>query len=981
MKANDLLLDEGFRDFMSGALKGVGMHDTAELVSRHGKTPAGGGADDSSVDTDDSDSSSSGTPPAAPAQPASTGAKLSPAQQRRANKAAPGSAPAPTTPVAPSPTAVNKNAASGNILSNPAELTNQWEEYKKSNPIDSTSLAIRKLIKSALMRAGSTNVNSNTVESKKFLKLYGNRTITNESFTRFPKHRKSLYEGLDAKTIRVMMNAEKMAISLREAKLTQQQITDIFSQSESGMSDPAGTYGNNRTMLGKGKDVYDTVTKSIEDIGTALQNTKPIAGWEQKYEATKAKLSAMPGGKQLASWASQYQSFAKSHPALQNLFYTVLVVGTGLAVGGVGGAAIPVVIKSIDRLVQGDKFTSALAKGTTAGFKSYLVGELKQSIMSAMPEINAGGGGAGAEQGGASVAPDTGSAPANATTTDAGQPEQPGGTTADQQAALDQTSITSDDGGNGANVEAPPFQFNQEQMKWLGNADPHDPNIVSRMPDNLGPKPPYEFFDPKDMNKGFEKEFPKSTQGSGERLKAVMQNSMNNIKQGPTTYDSAPPQMPPPGFNQMPPDYQGGPPYGGNPPPMPQNYDGQQGYYPRQQAPQFYPGSGGMGYTQNGYAMPGIDQHSPYYDGPQQRGYGGNGGYGNQQRMPWGQNSNTPLGQAAGKLRNLGAAAGHLGNVFQDKWSDGYQISGTKLTESQIAAIFYRVELRGRAKSLVNEGPVWDSVKKGVKSVADPAQKWLAQKGKNVTTIVTADKLQKAWNKASQPTDSDELITFLVKNGVNRALAEKIVGQVAGGTPAAPAASDSVFSNPQELEKALQDQNVTYTPALKQALKAIWFDKFWLNVSGATADNTNNVNTDQKTLDKQQANQARAAAPVPAAPASGNQPPAPVAPGGTPSNTPAAPAPAAPTPATPTPATPTPATPTPATPPARRQVGPKGGKKVGNKRVESMLFSDEPINEDDLFATILLQNKVAMLESKLVTQQMAVNKVKRDANK
>jgi Ca2+-binding EF-hand superfamily protein len=39
--------------------------------------------------------------------------------------------------------------------------------------------------------------------------------------------------------------------------------------------------------------------------------------------------------------------------------------------------------------------------------------------------------------------------------------------------------------------------------------------------------------------------------------------------------------------------------------------------------------------------------------------------------------------------------------------------------------------------------------------------------GKNLTTKVTADKLNSAWKKAGSPTDSEELKSFLIKHGVN----------------------------------------------------------------------------------------------------------------------------------------------------------------------------------------------------------------------
>jgi hypothetical protein len=51
---------------------------------------------------------------------------------------------------------------------------------------------------------------------------------------------------------------------------------------------------------------------------------------------------------------------------------------------------------------------------------------------------------------------------------------------------------------------------------------------------------------------------------------------------------------------------------------------------------------------------------------------------------------------------------------------------------------------------------------------------WLKTKAKNLTTKVTADKLNSAWKKAGSPTDSEELKKFLTDQGVAAEVVDKV---------------------------------------------------------------------------------------------------------------------------------------------------------------------------------------------------------------
>jgi hypothetical protein len=82
-----------------------------------------------------------------------------------------------------------------------------------------------------------------------------------------------------------------------------------------------------------------------------------------------------------------------------------------------------------------------------------------------------------------------------------------------------------------------------------------------------------------------------------------------------------------------------------------------------------------------------------------------------------------------------------------------------QLSEQQIQKLFSAI-------TLVNEG-LWDTIKGKAQQV-----------GKNITTKITADKLQSAWQKAGSPTDSSQIAALLLKNGVSQQIIDAVFKQM-----------------------------------------------------------------------------------------------------------------------------------------------------------------------------------------------------------
>jgi hypothetical protein len=84
------------------------------------------------------------------------------------------------------------------------------------------------------------------------------------------------------------------------------------------------------------------------------------------------------------------------------------------------------------------------------------------------------------------------------------------------------------------------------------------------------------------------------------------------------------------------------------------------------------------------------------------------------------------------------------------------------LSEGQVYLVFNRI-------TQLNEGPM-DAIKGAVGKAAN----WAKTKGTNLTTKITADKLNSAWQKAGAPTDSEELKKFLTTQGVDAAMIDTV---------------------------------------------------------------------------------------------------------------------------------------------------------------------------------------------------------------
>lgn len=176
---------------------------------------------------------------------------------------------------------------------------------------------------------------------------------------------------------------------LTEAAITQDQIQQLFGAIEAGVK-----AGNNIDALGTTtsagsvpkRGILGSISNSWLKFKDKIAQSGPVSGFDVAFDKLQGKvLSAAGGEKGMVGKALQkYKDFATKYPKMQGAIYAGIAILAGLSGWGLGGAAILGGIRTIDRLLQGDRLSSALWKGFKTG-----------AVSAAMGQLSGGGGGGG----------------------------------------------------------------------------------------------------------------------------------------------------------------------------------------------------------------------------------------------------------------------------------------------------------------------------------------------------------------------------------------------------------------------------------------------------------------------------------------------------------------------------------------------------------------------------------------------------------
>ena len=118
---------------------------------------------------------------------------------------------------------------------------------------------------------------------------------------------------------------------------------------------------------------------------------------------------------------------------------------------------------------------------------------------------------------------------------------------------------------------------------------------------------------------------------------------------------------------------------------------------------------------------------------------------------------------------------------------ESHYVQQRPLSEGQVYMILNRVCARNDL--LISEGLLKEGPMDFVKNLASKGMDKLRTTGTNLTTKITADKLNSAWQKAGSPTDTEELAKFLSTQGVAKDVVDTVYAELKLPPPAAPDAA------------------------------------------------------------------------------------------------------------------------------------------------------------------------------------------------
>lgn len=185
----------------------------------------------------------------------------------------------------------------------------------------------------------------------------------------------------------------QLGVILVEKKLTDQEIQNLFKSIET----TATAGGSNRTVIGKTKDVATdiagAISKAYNGVADKISRSGPVSGFDVAVDKLMDKIKSGAGGDGGTVMKSvyRYRDFAKKHPVMQGAIYAGLIALAGLSGAGLGGAALIGGIKAFDKLLLGNKASSALWSGFVTGALAYGAGKLAAGqAQAATPGADAG---------------------------------------------------------------------------------------------------------------------------------------------------------------------------------------------------------------------------------------------------------------------------------------------------------------------------------------------------------------------------------------------------------------------------------------------------------------------------------------------------------------------------------------------------------------------------------------------------------------
>lgn len=177
---------------------------------------------------------------------------------------------------------------------------------------------------------------------------------------------------------------QRMAAQKQQASSSapQQQAPQQVAQRQAPQQQQAPQQPTEQQGGSKIGNAFAAVKNVYNSIKNAIQNSGPVSAFDQKADQLLGKLKNSVGGDNgtVMQAVTKYRDFAKKHPIMQGVIYAALIGLSGLSGAGLGGAVLLGAIKMVDKLLQGNKASSALWSGFLTGATSYGVSQVAQHL-------------------------------------------------------------------------------------------------------------------------------------------------------------------------------------------------------------------------------------------------------------------------------------------------------------------------------------------------------------------------------------------------------------------------------------------------------------------------------------------------------------------------------------------------------------------------------------------------------------------------
>jgi hypothetical protein len=183
---------------------------------------------------------------------------------------------------------------------------------------------------------------------------------------------------------------------IAEANLTSTQINQIFSDAEQQMT----ASGANRNLTGKiadlGSGAVGAITQGLVKVRDAISSTGPVSGFDVGFNKIQQALvkklqGAVPGqsnntGSAVLKALDAWKTIGTKYPVTQGVLYAGMIMLSGLSAAGLPGIAIVAGIKTVDGLIKGKKFSTAVMDTLPGAAISWIMQHLPSSTV---PEVQA----------------------------------------------------------------------------------------------------------------------------------------------------------------------------------------------------------------------------------------------------------------------------------------------------------------------------------------------------------------------------------------------------------------------------------------------------------------------------------------------------------------------------------------------------------------------------------------------------------------